>query len=313
MRTGSCLAALLLCAQGLSAQGPGVEARLDTALVQIGDPILLTVTLSYGTQERPDAPDLSTLLERFAARCGSWSQLERGGTKQMVRECQLRLYELGSHQVPAVEVAFVSSGGDTLLRSSTPLDIEVLSARRDGEDQPRDIKPPLAIGGGIPLWLASVAGLVLLALLVLLGRWLWRRKSRSLAHVPPAPIPIDHAAEFARIAGFGLLPGGDFKIYYSLLSENLRRFLEQSLGVEAMEQTTSELGRALRRAGVEGRLTRRIVEYLGAADLVKFARFHPELDAAQRAPDAGLTLLRDVEGDIVARVREAEAHAEHSV
>ena len=114
-----------------------------------------------------------------------------------------------------------------------------------------------------------------------------------------------------RSAASGLLERGEFKTYYSLLSENLRRFLEESLAVEAMEQTTSELADALQGAEVEGAIRQQITDYLAAADLVKFARFHPALDAARCAPDAGLAILRAIEEAVASRA--VEAHAEHPV
>ena len=142
------------------------------------------------------------------------------------------------------------------------------------------------------------------------GVWLWRRRTRT-PEPPPPPEPIDYAAEFARIAESGLLERGEFKTYYSLLSENLRRFLEESLAIEAMEQTTSELADALQGAEVEGAIRQQIIDYLGVADLVKFARFHPALDAARRAPDDGLAILRAIEEAVASRA--VEAHAEHPV
>ena len=311
---GRCAALLLLVlAQVLQAQTPPrVEARLDTAIVRIGDPIRLTLTLYHDRATRLDAPDLPLLLEDFSPRCSAWSQSAWGEGTRVEQNCDLRLYALGPHQVAAMDIAFITTAGDTLTRSTPPLDIEIVSARGAGDDQLRDIKPPLAISGGIPLWLAVALGVLGLVLLALLVHWLWRRRPVSARAVPPSA-PTDFAAEFARIAELGLLERGDFKIYYSLLSENLRRFLEQSPGIEAMEQTTSELARALRGAEIEARLAQRVVEYLAAADLVKFARFHPDIDAARRAPDAGVTLLRDVEADIAARVVAVETHAEYPV
>ena len=125
------------------------------------------------------------------------------------------------------------------------------------------------------------------------------------------PEPIDYAAEFVRIAESGLLERGEFKTYYSLLSENLRRFLEECLETEAMEQTTSELADALRESEIDGTLRQQIIDYLAAADLVKFARFHPVLDEARGAPDGGLAILRAIEEAVATRA--AEAHAEHPV
>ena len=310
MYIGGLLAALVVLAEGLHAQAPRAEATLDTAAARVGDPIRLTLTLHHDATARPEAPDLSQILRDFAPRCAGWNQREVATGFELAQECELRLYELGLHEVPAVAVPFVTAAGDTLLRATQPLAIEVISARSEGEDQPRDIKPPVLVSGGVPLWVVVVIGLLALVLCALGGVWLWRRRTRPL-EPPPPPEPIDYAAEFARIAACGLLERGEFKTYYSLLAENLRRFLEQSLTIEAMEQTTSELADALREAEVDAALQQRILDYLGEADLVKFARFHPALDAARRAPDVGLALLRAIEEAIATRA--AETHAEHPV
>ena len=310
MYLGGLLAALVVLAEGLHAQAPRVEATLDTAVARVGDSIRLTLTLHHDATARPEAPDLPQILRDFSPRCADWHQREVATGVELAQECELRLYELGLHEVPAVAVPFVTTAGDTLLHTTQPLAIEVISARSEGEDQLRDIKPPVLISGGVPLWVVVAIGLLALALCVLGGVWLWRRRTRT-PEPPPPPEPIDYAAEFARIAESGLLERGEFKTYYSLLSENLRRFLEESLAIEAMEQTTSELVDALRGAEVDDSLRQQIFDYLAAADLVKFARFHPALDAARRAPDGGLAILRAIEEAVATRT--AEVHAEHPV
>ena len=310
MYLGGLFAALVVLAEGLHAQAPRVEATLATAVARVGDSIRLTLTLHHDATARPEAPDLPQILRDFSPRCADWHQREVATGVELAQECELRLYELGLHEVPAVAVPFVTTVGDTLLRETQPLAIEVISARSEGEDQLRDIKPPVLISGGVPLWVVVAIGLMALALCILGGVWLWRRRTRT-PEPPPPPEPIDYAAEFARIAESGLLERGDFKTYYSLLSENLRRFLEESLAVEAMEQTTSELANALQGAEVDDPLRQQIIDYLAAADLVKFARFHPALDAARRAPDGGLAILRAIEEAVATRA--VEAHAEHPV
>lgn len=310
MYLGGLLAALVVLAEGLHAQVPRAEAALDTAAARVGDPIRLTLTLYHDATARPEAPDFPQILRDFSPRCAGWHQSEVATGVELAQECELRLYELGLHEIPAVAVPFVTSAGDTLLRATQPLAIEVISARGEGEDQLRDIKPPVFISGGVPLWVVVAIGLLALALCVLGGIWLWRRRTRT-PEPPPPPEPIDYAAEFARIAESGLLERGDFKTYYSLLSENLRRFLEESLAIEAMEQTTSELADALQEGEVDTALRQQIIDYLGAADLVKFARFHPALDEARRAPDGGLAILRAIEEAVATRA--AEVHAEHPV
>jgi len=310
MYLGGLLAALVVLAEGLHAQVLRAEASLDTATARLGDPIRLTLTLHHDATARPEAPDLSQILRDFSPRCAGWHQREVATEFALAQECELRLYELGPHEVPAVAVPFVTAAGDTLLHTTQSLTIEVISARSEGEDQLRDIKPPVLISGGVPLWVVVAIGLLALALCVLGGVWLWRRRTRT-PEPPPPPEPIDYAAEFARIAESGLLERGDFKTYYSLLAENLRRFLEESLAIEAMEQTTSELADALQEGEVDTALRQQIIDYLAEADLVKFARFHPALDAARRAPDVGLAILRAIEEAVASRA--VEAHAEHPV
>lgn len=310
MYLGGLLAALVVLAEGLHAQVPRAEAALDTATVRVGDPIRLTLTLHHDATARPEAPDLPQIFRDFSPRCAGWHQREVATEFELAQECELRLYELGLHEVPAVAVPFVTAAGDTLLRATQPLAIEVISARSEGEDQLRDIKPPVLISGGVPLWVVVAIGLLALALCALGGIWLWRRRTRTSEPLPP-PEPIDYAVEFARIAESGLLERGEFKTYYSLLSENLRRFLEESLAIEAMEQTTSELADALQEGEVDTALREQVIDYLAAADLVKFARFHPALDEARRAPDVGLAILRAIEEAVATRA--VEAHAEHPV
>ena len=310
MYLGGLLAALVVLAEGLHAQVPRAEASLDTAAARVGDSIRLTLTLHHDATARPEAPDLSQILEDFAPRCAGWHQREVATGFELAQDCELRLYELGSHEVPAVAAPFVTAAGDTLLRETQPLAIEVISARSEGEDQLRDIKPPVLISGGVPLWVVVAIVLLALVLCVLVGVWLWRRRTRTPEPELP-PEPIDYAAEFTRIAELGLLERGEFKTYYSLLSENLRRFLEERVEIEAMEQTTSELAAALQGAEVEGALRQQVIDYLAAADLVKFARFHPALDEARRAPDGGLAILRAIEEAVASRA--AEVHAEHPV
>ena len=304
-----------LCAWAASpvaAELPSVEVRVDTHTVTVGDPIRLTLELRYRAEERPSLPSLTEWLQEFSPRPGAQREPERvDGVLGMVQPFELRLFELGTRQIPPLDVGFIQATGDTLVRSSLPVDIEVVSARGEEDEELRDIKPPVAIPGGIPLWLAILLVAMVLGLIGGVIYWGLRRRGRTAA-LPPPPEPVDHAAEFVRIAGMGLVEKGEFKIYYSLLADNLRRYLEQSLGVEAMEQTTAEIVDALQEEELDAELVRELQEYLGLADLVKFARLVPAIEQARRAPEAGIALLRATDRFIRARkVQVADEPAEN--
>ena len=284
---------------------PAVQARIDTARVTLGDPIQLSLHLHHRESEKPALPSLAKLLADFSVQPGGRKESKpAAGEVETVLHYELRIYELGTHRIPALPLSFIQAAGDTLLRTTEPVDIEVLSVRQDGEVELRDINPPAKIPGGIPLWLAGMlAALVLVAIVAGLLWALNRRNKRP--QVEPPPPPVDYAAEFVRIADMGLLERGDFKTYYSLLSETLWRYLEESLVIEAMEQTTTEITRALRQGGTERSIVRHVEDFLAAADLVKFARFVPELESARRAPEAGMAIVRAVEA-IAAEKEELE-------
>ena len=304
----------LCCALPAWAELPTVEVVIDTATVTVGDPIRLTLRLRYRADVRASLPDLSTWLQGFSVRPGDGQPpIEVEDGLELIRRFELRLYELGSKQIPSLAVDFVRASGDTLVRASQPLDVEVVSARAEEEEGIRDIKPPVGIAGGIPLWLAVVVAVVAVALIAGVVFWLLRRRQKGEEELPSLE-PVDHAAEFIRIAGMGLVERGDFKIYYSLLSDNLRRYLEQTLGMEAMEQTTAEIAASLERVELESEIVREVEGYLGFADLVKFARYLPEIERARRDPEGGIAIVRSVDGFVKARKalieRETESELE---
>ena len=275
-----------------------VEAywQADTTEVTLGQPVDLRLVMRFSSDIKPDEPDLTNLLSAASYRPeGRLGPEVIDGLTHVTLTGTVRYYELGEQAIPDVEIVFVRESGDTLSAVARGLSIEVISVLEEGDQALRDIKPPVVIEGGIPLWMAvAVALLTLVALGWFIAYWV-RRRRRAAAEGEPEPEPVDYVAEFERIASLGLLERGEFKAYYSLLADNLRRYIEEALVVEAMEKTTTELDLALREKGVPDGEIRQVLGYLSTADLVKFARFHPELDSAHRVPEVGVAILRALE------------------
>jgi len=289
------LCLILVCATDAWGQ---VEAywQADTTEVTLGQPVDLRLVMRFSSDIKPDEPNLTNLLSAASYRPEARLGPEViDGLTHVTLTGTVRYYELGEQAIPDVEVVFVRESGDTLSAVARGLSIEVISVLEEGDQALRDIKPPVVIEGGIPLWMAvAVALLMLLALGWIIAYWL-RRRRLAAAEGVPEPEPVDYVAEFERIASLGLLERGEFKAYYSLLADNLRRYIEEALVVEAMEKTTTELDLALREKGVPDGEIRQVLGYLSTADLVKFARFHPELDSAHRVPEVGVAILRALE------------------
>lgn len=272
---------------------PQVEATIDTTRATVGDPLRLQLRLRYRPGDRPLLPAVAESLSAFAVRPGtSTGPSSAAGAVEWRVPYELRLFRTGSFRIPSLPVRFVRGAGDTAVRATAAIDLQIVPVRQPGEDELRDIKPPLDLPRGWPLWLAAAAGGLLA---VGAAAWLWRRRAGRGPSVPRIPVPpVDYLAEFTRIAAMGLLERGAVKIYYSLLSDTLRRFLEEHAAVAAMEQTTAEIDAALRRARLPAEVVRDVGRFLRAADLVKFARAQPAPEVARQAPEAGKAIVRAV-------------------
>ena len=158
-----------------------------------------------------------------------------------------------------------------------------------------------------PLWLIGLVSLPV----VLYWHFLERKRVGGEAALNP-PVPVDYIVEFKKIARMGLVERQAFLVYYTMLSETLRRFLEDRLGGDAMEKTTEEVADVFRQSSVDSVQADRVLEFLLQADLVKFACAEPVTEQALRAPEMGQQIVRDVEAGLAAE-RERVAAREQAM
>jgi hypothetical protein len=127
---------------------------------------------------------------------------------------------------------------------------------------------------------AAIA-LAVIALAAAIVWWVRRRRARLVVEAPAPVIPphVVALAELERIASMGLVERGEFKAYYTLVADAVRRYVGARFDVEAMDRTTYEVAGELerRRVTVDG-----LVPLLNEADLVKFAKLTPDAAAAHR-------------------------------
>ncbi len=302
-----CLGLLPSVLGSAAAALPHARASLDTQRVALGDPVRLRLELRYGAEHRLQPPDLAGWLGELATELPEPDPpVRRGDSTVVVYRATLQFFALGAAEVPSLSVAFATASGDTLWQSTEPLRVEVVGVREEGDEEPRDIHPPVKVPGGVPLWVVVAGSLLALGVLGGCGYYWWRRPGPA-PPAPPAP-PTDYAAEFLRIAALGHLDRGEVKEYYTLLADNLRRHLEQRLGVHALECTTDELVRELTATGLDAGTIAAVGEFLSTADLVKFAKLVPSLMAARRAPHLGVALVERVDRWL-AQQRAAELEA----
>ncbi|MBQ1939838.1 MAG: hypothetical protein II362_06465, partial [Alistipes sp.] len=130
------------------------------------------------------------------------------------------------------------------------------------------------------LW-GLLALVVLVALLVALDRYLKARGRRLGDLFKPAPPQPPHVIAIAALEALHhqkLWQNNKHKLYYSLLTEILRTYIDGRWGVSAMEMTSDEIIAAMRSVELPDKARMDLTAILRDADLVKFAKFAPEAE-----------------------------------
>jgi hypothetical protein len=297
LRTGL-LAGLLAALSAPAAPLERTVAEHGVTLTLRAEPGTLDLTRDVVLTLRAEAPETATV--RFPALDDRLSgfilkgvydeeAVVRDGVQVLERRARLTPLLAAEHRVApmAVAVAAGAQPGDPPQWVFAPPLVFAVRPVFDGD-------PGDTVAAGItPLWIrppfrsvAFRAGAVLLGLLALWGlaRLLacLRRRVRLARLSPRERALTELAALLARD-----LPGRNrVKDFYCELTLIVRRYIERAHGLRAPEQTTAEF---LAAAGHDPRFgpatLDRLRAFLEAADLVKFAAYHPEPGAVSQAAD----------------------------
>ncbi|MEA2062655.1 MAG: hypothetical protein U9P14_03050 [Gemmatimonadota bacterium] len=279
---------LILWAGSLCAR-PGVDAGLDTTSILIGDPVRLTLTASSDTGETVRFPDLAAespgVFELLSSSEPEIVESDNGSRVER-RRYELTTFEPGKHQVPRLVFVSVKQDGsvDTLYTRVKTIEVVSLLAGLDSaEVRPlKGLAPVARLWHRLALWTAGVLLLVVLPLLLALRWYLARRAARLLDQARPAepsrPPHLTALDELGRIKSLGLIEKGEVKLFHELVSSAIRNYIAAHYKVEAIEMTSWEVLSALedKLAGEEA-LFDNFRRFLEACDLVKFAKYEPQV------------------------------------
>jgi hypothetical protein len=155
----------------------------------------------------------------------------------------------------------------------------------------RDIKPPIVIPSGLEwLWITLAA---LAAVAALFIAWkLWKKSRMRVALEPLVPAHI--RAKEALQKALELI--GQPKEFCILVSDTVRRYLEERFAFHAPERTTEEFLRELSETDL---LTADQKESLGRflenCDLVKFAKYEPGENELRELHSSAVRLVEETE------------------
>lgn len=284
-RAGGALARIALAALAVASAFVPNAARADepvalevpTDAVHVGDVVTLRAHPPVKAGEQVLAPDLGGSLGKLAVRAVRVEPPAPGAADaRPTLVIDVQPFEIGSVDVPPVPFQVRGADGAVAEWTTTSAKLEVATVLRAGEQEPKpaDLAPPAELAFDRKR-LAKIAAVVLglLALGAWLGWWLKRRFGGPRAKPLPPPIPADirALADLEALLGAPHLAQGELRRFHIELAAILKRYLEDRFTFPAVERTTIEVERDLRRLAVDAQAQLPAIQVLRDCDRVKFA------------------------------------------
>lgn len=265
-----------------------VEVAMDSSQALIGSPLKLRMDIGPvppGTEIAwPQVPDSF----RALARTGEpiIDTVQAGNAVRYLREYPFVGLDSGVFDVPSLTFKI----GDETVQSALsqiylyPIDVDTsqpIEPIRDIIAAPSyfDWKP----------WAIGAAVAIILAILV----WLFlRRKKKSSAPVAVKAPLKGFASLLKELEAEGLPQKGEYRLYYTRLTDILRDAIAVRSGIAAREMTSAQLLRRTEKTFNE--MTQaQLRSILGEADAVKFAKFQPTLSTQEEVMRTAFAFLQN--------------------
>jgi hypothetical protein len=269
-----------------SIPGIVVQTSVDLAEVYIGDLITYKITIIHDTAIQLVPPPLGANLGAFDVKDYEpdiETKLPDGRIKTETRFV-LSTFTTGDYQIPPMPVLFTLPDKSKRVILADAVPIKVRSMLENAGDSV-DIKPLKAQYEFKRNWLPYyiVGGVAVLVLAAIAFWWFKLRKKRTPEEIVDLRPAWEIAFEMlAMLKQTQLVSDGRFKQYYIELTEIVRAYLGRMYRIAVLDMTTDEFLLQFGELDLPNGLLEQTSAFLKHADLVKFAKYVPERERAER-------------------------------
>jgi hypothetical protein len=216
--------------------------------------------------------------------------MTKDGKVLHVQSYQLEPFLAGDYKIPPMKITFWKKSDkqpekhECETESLTIRVTSLLSGKSD-EAKIKDLVPPMGIPGWDRKWLWIVATGIAIVAMCFAGTWMYRRHRNSETADEIVKLPAHEIAyrQIDVLLADALIEKGQIKDFYFRISDILRRYIENRFSLRAPERTTEEFLFELRQSSILADSHKRLLkDFLSQCDLVKFAKFLPATDEAQK-------------------------------
>lgn len=288
------------------------QAQLSADSILIGDHVELTIQASlpdgYAVQFPYFSDTLITGIE-ILGRPTIDTLTKKTGDNEYTYRLKLTSFDAGYYRIPPFRLPF-SIGEEKDTAQTLPIWFLVNTLPPDSTIATiYDIKLPMAE----PVTFAEVApwiggSLLVFAIIALLVYYLIKMKKGEPVFFnskPAEPPHIIALRELEKIKEQKLWSTENHKQYQSFLTDIIRNYIDGRFDVPAMEQTTHETIRSLKvMDAVDAKLLNDLQDTLSLADLVKFAKYTPNVAENEAGLNFGFrfvnnTKVEEVDKEVV--------------
>lgn len=281
------LIALLLSITFVKAQQDSIPPvlQIDTAVLAIGDQTHLRLTLPVPKGKKAIFPDFQKKIgESLEIISKTVDTIQReNNIEQITHDYLITSFDTGYVYIPPFEIGMVEEGYNSTITTDS-IKLYVTYPIVDMEKGIFDIKPPADLPFkfselapyakiilGVLLVVLAIAAILLYYFLVYKKRQL--KKQEEIVDNRPADVKAIEA--LSELKAKQLWQNDKVKLYYSELTDIIRRYLDERFDMHTMESTSSEIIKSLKSQPIKAEE----VDYLRAiferADMAKFAKGQP--------------------------------------
>lgn len=291
-----------------SVQAQRLKEYTTVDSLHVGDTFDYSITLNRSQDyDEITFPDSSAFGPDFEIR--SRKQYKISTYKDSVYY-RLQFFGAADTTIPALAVHLIQRQDTTTLYTN-PVPVKFKSILAKNDQKLRPLKPIFEFAAA---WWPYILGLILL---IAAGYYLYqyylKKKEEEKPKEPKAfePVPFVNPIKelqkaIKQLDQMEFSNQEDFKKFYIDLGDAIRQYYETLYNIPALESTSRELLNMLHAGAIDENLITDTRAVLQEADMVKFAKFTPTTDQADRALKKAYNFLeraRDVDGARVEHLR----------
>jgi DNA-binding transcriptional ArsR family regulator len=269
----------------MTAQEVSVSASFDTTHILIGDQTGFTFTVDQPSDITLHIPEFrDTLIKNIEVLAGPVTDttIKDAGNIRITERYLVTSFDSGSYVIDPVFAEL--SGEEGLKRFYSDYSyLRVMRVNLTPPDTTTGIfdivapyRAPVTAAEVLPWVLIATVAAVILWFIIRMVKRLRKKDAVQVEPVITDPPHVIAFRELEKLRDGQLWQKGEVKLYYSRLTEILRKYIEDRYGVFSLELTTDETLRALVRTGFKRDAVYDLLRLvLTDADLVKFAKHKP--------------------------------------